>query len=159
GKREPVPAWRLVGERSLVEQRRTHLVGRNPELALLDGALEALAAGRGAVVVVSGDAGVGKSRLTEEVHGRATDRGFRWCATRCLSSGAGLAYWPFAELLRHEPDVEAAVAAEDRPFLARFLGEDAPEIDELEPEAFRRGLHAAAANTLGRLAEDRPLVL
>ncbi len=159
GKSEPVPGWRLIGERAQVERGRRKLVGRDAEMATLNEALDDLGRGQGTVVVVAGEAGVGKSRLTAELQQLAAERGFRWLATRCLSYGAALAYWPVTHLLRSERDVVDAAGEDERPFLARILGEEAPSVDELEPEAFRRGLHAAVASALGRLAEERPVLL
>jgi adenylate cyclase len=159
GKREPVPGWRLVGERAQVERLQRRLVGRDHELSVLGETLDELERGQGTVVVLAGEAGVGKSRLTSELRQLAAERGIRWLGTRCLSYGAALAYWPVTQLLRSERDVFDAATEDERPFLARILGEAAPIVDELEPEAFRRGLHAAVAAALGRLAEERPVLL
>ena len=53
------------------------LFGRRPELAAVEDVLEQVAAGRGRVVLVSGEAGIGKSRFTEAVVAAAERRGFR----------------------------------------------------------------------------------
>jgi class 3 adenylate cyclase/tetratricopeptide (TPR) repeat protein len=182
GKAEPVPAWRLLGRRTAPAPRARHrgatLVGRDRELAAIGDMLAALDGGRGGIVTVTGEPGVGKSRLSEAVEARARELGLRWLQTRCLSYGASLAYWPYAELVRSlggvrsedEPEqaqhrlaetLERAGAVTAVPFFARLLG--LPGVSEqvagLEPEAFRRGLHAAFATTLVALAKERPLVL
>src|SRR5262245_17617236 len=159
GKSEPVPGWRLIGEREQVESRRHRLVGRSAEVAVLQESLDELAEGRGRVLLLSGDPGVGKSRLTAELRELAAERGIRWLGARCLSYGAALAYWPFTDLMQREPDVVEAAGSEHRPFIARMLDEPAPEVADLEPEAFRRGLHAAVASALGTLAGTQPVVL
>lgn len=159
GKAEPVPAWRVIAEKARVERQRRRLVGREAEIASLTGALDELAQGRGAVVVVGGEAGVGKSRLKDEFEGLALERGVRWLPTRCLSYGAALAYWPVSALLRSEPDLAHAAGAEQRPFIARLLGEPAPEVADLEPEAFRRGLHSAVTTAVAAVAETQPIVI
>src|SRR5207237_3526238 len=46
-----------------------------------------------------------------------------------------------------------------RPFVEGMLGEATTSVDDLEPEAFRRGLHAAIAAALGRLADAGPALL
>jgi adenylate cyclase len=182
GKAEPVPAWRLLGRRTAPAPRASHrgatLVGRDRELAAVGDMLAALNGGRGGIVTITGEPGVGKSRLSEAVEARAEELGLRWLQTRCLSYGASLVYWPYAELVRSLAGVrseddpeqserrladtfERAGAATAVPFFARLLG--LPGVSEqiagLEPEAFRRGLHAAFATTLTALAKEGPLVL
>jgi adenylate cyclase len=155
GKSEPVPAWRLIGKRAGARRvRSTPLVGRERELEELDAALQTVADGRGSVVTLTGEAGVGKSRLTEAAQARAEDFGIAWHQTRCLSYGVALAYWPYAELIRDEP------VAMTVPYFSRLLGLSGGEdVAGLEPEAFRRGLHSAFAEWLGVVAGERPTVL
>ena len=73
GKREPIAAYELVApahEATAItiaaERGLTPLVGRDEELATLDGAFRRLATGQPQVVAVVGDAGSGKSRLLYE---------------------------------------------------------------------------------------------
>jgi len=74
GKAEPVVAYRVLGEKdepgSLrgIEGMSTPLVGRDSELSQLSGILERLHDGRGAVVSLIGEAGIGKSSLLNELH-------------------------------------------------------------------------------------------
>jgi class 3 adenylate cyclase/tetratricopeptide (TPR) repeat protein len=159
GKSEPVPAWRLVGELPRVERARRRLVGRERELAIIAATIGALGGGRGSVVAVTGEPGVGKTRLTEEARELARQRGIRWLEARCISYGAALAYWPYVDLFRREPEIVEAADAEGRPFLAHLLGETAAEIARLEPEAFRRGLHAAVVTAFRRLAPEPAVLL
>jgi adenylate cyclase len=183
GKSEPVPAWRLLGQRRERAARRPQtdepLIGREDELAAIAAALDGLQRGRGGIVTVTGEAGVGKSRLTAETRRLAEDRGLRWLETRCLSYGAGLAYWPYTELLRGFAGLygdEAAATASDRfataldevgtrtalPFFAQLLGldgENADEVAQLEPEAFRRALHDAFATWASGVARATSTVL
>lgn len=180
GKSEPVPAWRLLGEkqtRTVSARERRPLVGRDDELAVAKPVLEALFDGRGGVLAVTGEAGVGKSRLTEEIRSRAEADGVAWLETRCISYGGALPYWPFAELVRRvvgirpddEPSEAAAMVAagiadpRHAAFFALLLGLPAPhgaaDVAELEPEAFRRGLHEAFADWLRALTAARPLVV
>jgi class 3 adenylate cyclase len=62
GKAEPVAAFRVVGERERVVRRLTPLIGRDHELANLDEVFGGLADGRGAIVAITGEPGIGKSR-------------------------------------------------------------------------------------------------
>lgn len=86
------------------------LVARGREVDRLRVAYEQAAAGSAAAVLVAGDAGVGKTRLSEELAAMAADTGALVLTGRCLDAGeAGLAYLPFAEALSGVPDREAAL--------------------------------------------------
>ena len=77
------------------------LVGRVSELGELDRALAATRAGTGATVLVAGEAGIGKTRLTAEFTRRAREAGFRVLLGRSIDLvGSELPYQPFAEALR-----------------------------------------------------------
>jgi class 3 adenylate cyclase/tetratricopeptide (TPR) repeat protein len=185
GKAQPVPAWRLLGPSAAAEQRsalmgrpRVPLVGRERELERLTSLLDRLGAGEpGGTVTVVGEPGVGKSRLTDELRSEARARGIAWHEARGVSFGGGLAYWPFLELLRREfgigPDdagetararISSELAAlgvpEIAPVFARLAGITAhAAVMDLEPEAFRRGLHDAVRRWLLARAANGPLVL
>ena len=75
------------------------LVGRGPELRALTTALDEAAAGRGSAVFVTGDAGVGKSRLAREVAAVASDRGFLVLSGRAADSALPVPYRPVSEAL------------------------------------------------------------
>ena len=178
GKTEPVSAWRLVGAREAPARPRRPLIGREEEVAAVVQALAAACEGRGSVITVTGEPGVGKSRLTEEARAWAEDAGMGWLHARCLSYGAGLAYWAYAELLRavaglvvSDSLIEAGHKLRSAlghlpsalPYFERLLGlpaaGDAPDVVSLEPEAFRRGLHAAFRAWLSMLANAEPTVV
>ena len=154
GKAEPVPAWRLVGKREAARAAgTTRLIGREQELEEIVSPLTP-AADRGAAAAVLGEPGVGKSKLAEAARARLEEAGVRWLETRCLSYGAGLAYRPFVELLRQDADIGPD------PYFARLTGEETyGQLGDLEPEAFRRGLHAALGEWLTRLARTQPTVV
>jgi DNA-binding CsgD family transcriptional regulator len=75
------------------------LIGRSAELTALTAALEAAAAGRGSATFVTGDAGVGKSRLLRECAAQASSRGFRVLTGRATESSVPLPYRPVSEAL------------------------------------------------------------
>jgi len=76
-------------------------VGRAGELGTLERALAAARAGRGAAILVTGDAGIGKTRLAAELIRRARDGGFATLLGRSIDLvGTELPYQPFAEALR-----------------------------------------------------------
>jgi DNA-binding CsgD family transcriptional regulator len=75
------------------------LIDRSAELSALSGALVAATEGRGGMVFVTGDAGVGKSRLVREVVSLASERGLRVLAGRATESAVPVPYRPVAEAL------------------------------------------------------------
>jgi hypothetical protein len=76
-------------------------VGREREIEELERALEATRAGNGATVLIAGEAGIGKTRLTADLAKRARDTGFDVLLGRSIDLvGTHLAYQPFVEALR-----------------------------------------------------------
>jgi DNA-binding SARP family transcriptional activator/tetratricopeptide (TPR) repeat protein len=128
-------------------------VGRERELGELERALLATAAGNGATVLVSGEAGIGKTRLASELATGARARGFEVVVGRCLDLiGTELTYQPFADALRpHVPQLPWAEGRSARSQLSVFeetlalianLAGSAPLLLVLED------LHWADASTL-----------
>lgn len=75
GKAHPITVYRPLGQTALRDRPQTPLIGRTAELNLLiDQVHELLDGGGGAVVVVEGEAGIGKSRLIDELRRRARAR-------------------------------------------------------------------------------------
>jgi DNA-binding SARP family transcriptional activator len=103
-------------------------VSRERELRELLGALGDARAGRGRVVLLEGEPGIGKTRLAEELAGRARELGVRVLVGRCWEAGGAPAYWPWVQALR------AHVRATDAATLRDQLGASAAEIAELLPE-------------------------
>jgi len=127
GRTETVVASRLVGPRPMTEPpSRTPLVGRDAELGRLESAVADLRSGRGQVVLLVGDAGLGKTRMLAELLSLAGDAVTR-LEGRCVSYGAGSPYGPFVELLRtwlgvEESDAELAVRTKLRARAGALLG-------------------------------------
>jgi DNA-binding CsgD family transcriptional regulator/tetratricopeptide (TPR) repeat protein len=82
-------------------------IGRRQELSSLRAAVERGTAGDAVVVLVGGDAGIGKTRLTEEVAGDARQRGWLVLEGGCVSlgNGEGLPFAPIVEALRRLPAI------------------------------------------------------
>jgi tetratricopeptide (TPR) repeat protein len=99
GKREPVPAYRLVSVLDSPERGHAmRFVGREGELAQIAEAWErAEAQTRCELVTVVGEAGVGKSRLVAEALASVDARIVRG---RCLPYGDGITYWPVVEVVK-----------------------------------------------------------
>ena len=76
------------------------LPGRDRELAFLLERLAQAQAGRGCIVTVAGDAGIGKSRLLDAVAGHATTAAITTWWGRCYETPGAPAFWPWTRVLR-----------------------------------------------------------
>jgi tetratricopeptide (TPR) repeat protein len=162
GKAEPVPAFRLLEVRDRDRDGRRAIgpfVGRQSELTrLLDDFALTVHKRSCRLVVVTGEAGIGKSRLVREVSSRV-EADARLLIGRCLSYGEGITYWPLRDV------VHQVAGAEPLPELTRLLG------DATVAEAVAGAIGAAtSAATSGEIqwsirrlletvAAERPLVL
>src|SRR4051794_28665417 len=98
GRTEAVQASRLVRARVAAGLPfRPVMLGRDAELGVIGSALDAAVSGRSSIVVLTGEAGVGKTRLLAELRDLAGARA-AWLAGHCRSYGS-LAYAPYAEAL------------------------------------------------------------
>ena len=116
-------------------------------------------------VLLSGDAGVGKSRLIAELGRRALDSGWRVLTGHCLDFGSSaLAYLPFSEalgkLVGEEPELVASLV-EDHPAIARLLPAHRLMADEAPKErpTDRSDLFDAVQATLETVGSPHPLLL
>src|SRR5262245_19951509 len=75
-------------------------VGRLPALQVLFDAMERAAGGRGQLVLIRGEAGIGKTRTLKEVSARARQRGFRSFIGVAYEAQGAPAYWPWVQILR-----------------------------------------------------------
>jgi class 3 adenylate cyclase len=102
----PVLAYEAVGvaERPEklrgIEGLRARMIGRERELGELKEAADRWLSGRGQMVSVIGEAGIGKSRLVAELKEYLATRQFRCLEGRCISIGQPISYWPFLDMLR-----------------------------------------------------------
>ena len=183
GKSEPLRLWRAVrvvagiggSERS--EGSEAPFLGRDGELRLVKDQLHQTVARRSArLVVVSGEPGVGKSRLRREFSNYTdglADR-YLWHLGRCLAHGDGIAFWALSEMVRQRfgipQDAPSAVIAEkldaglaewvpdpeDREFIAPRLG---ALLGVAEPGLGRAELFAGWRLFFERLAMVEPVIL
>jgi DNA-binding SARP family transcriptional activator len=148
----------------------TGFVGRRRELAVFDRVLGQLGQGRRQLVLIAGDAGIGKTRLAQELTARAQGSGADGVWGRCYEGPGAPAFWPWMEVIR-------ALARGKRPEqLRRALGPGGgnltrlvPELAELfpdlqappplAPEAARFALYDSLSGLLARLCTSTPLVL
>lgn len=114
GKSEPVSAFRLLElmtEPPVQRRLDTPLVGRDRELTALQAALTAAVdAGTPQLATIAGPAGIGKSRLAQELLAISPARVL---VARCLSYGEGITYWPLAEVMAQIDDLDGVLAHGD----------------------------------------------
>jgi predicted ATPase len=141
-------------------------VGRVEELHLLEAARRRAADGEPAVVLVGGEAGVGKTRLIAELTTRCVADGTRVLAGGCVPVGdGGLAYAPIAEALRDTTSEEGVAAVRELvgpswAELARILPVLGEPASSLPPgPAAQLRLFELLLRLLGRLSDQAPLVL
>ena len=152
----------------MVKASRTSFVGRTEQLARLEAALEAAADGEPRVVLVGGEAGVGKTRLVTEFSTRARRRGAQTLAGGCYElSGGGLPYGPIVGMLRGIARRLDVVARRERlgalVDLLELLpsGEESSEAAEQPGEAgtAQARLFGLLLDLLDRLGQAGPVVL
>jgi DNA-binding SARP family transcriptional activator len=110
---------------------RSTFVGRDAELAVLRARLSEALAGRGGVVLLAGEPGIGKTRLADELAGEARASGARVLVGRCWEAGGAPAYWPWVQALGELP-VAAAPDSEGARF--RLFEAVAAELHEKAAE-------------------------
>lgn len=142
------------------------LVGRSDELDQL-----AALAGVGAdginpvpgAVVLSGDAGIGKTRVLTALQERAAEQGWRLAVGQCMNlGGSPLPYLPFTEIFAKLEAMDAALveaAATQHPAVRRLLPTRGPESDSGEHQMDRAGRFASVHAVLSLLGAERPLLL
>lgn len=190
GKAEPVEAYRVLGEREGavptrgIEGLSSPLVGRERELGMLASRMTELMAGRGQVVSIMGEAGLGKSRLVAELRKWAGATPVRWYEGRSLSYETTTPYAPFVDLFGSVFSVKGEDSDADKyekvkstiasvipghedsvaPFFAALLGvklSGEPEnmVKYLEPPALRGRIFHMVPAFVEALALKEPVAL
>jgi DNA-binding winged helix-turn-helix (wHTH) protein len=155
------------GPPAVSSDHKATFVGRIAEVARIEAALDRVALGQGRLLFITGEAGIGKSRLLQELTARAQVRHAVVIIGHCLEDDGAPPYWPWSEILHALLD-----ECEDhhlRFSVERLIGDLTPR--RAEPP---RGHHARAALTdadarfrlfhdvtevLCQAARDRPLIV
>jgi class 3 adenylate cyclase/tetratricopeptide (TPR) repeat protein len=187
GKAAPVLAYKALRERPVrtrfeaaVERGLTPFVGRDQELAALRGYLEQAKRGQGQVVFVSGEAGIGKSRLLLEFRRCILDEVVTWLEGHCISYSKNVPYLPMIDILKsnfgvQEADNDAAIirkvdestaewvesARATVPYLKYLLNIDPgdPAVLTMDPMERRAGIFAGLRALLLQDSQQRLLVV
>ncbi len=170
---------RLEGAKQLVDPGGPRFVGRELEVELLRGRLRGAVGGRGHLVGVMGEAGIGKSRVLAEVRRQLAPGTAVYLEGRCLSHGHGVPYLPIIDLVRgllglSDEDDEAfrdkarrrlALAGLDAdeaaPYILRLCGRktDDARLALLSSEAIQARTFAVLRQLFVHAAADQPLLI
>jgi eukaryotic-like serine/threonine-protein kinase len=160
------------------EPQRSAFVGRRRELAELLEALEGGADSQRHLFQISGEPGIGKTRLVDEVAAGARDRGVRVVWGRCWEGEGAPAYWPWIQVLRAslsevEPEQRRALLeSEVTPHIAHDVAQIVPELrpallegprpsatTQLDPEQARFRLFDSVTNLLKNFARSKAMLI
>ncbi len=192
GKSRPIQAYRVIQSKPGAVKKRglddigltSPLVGREDEMAAMRTAVQRLVEhGEGGLVLIFGEAGIGKSRLKDEL-GLTIGESVRWLEGSTLSFSQTLSYWPFQEILRDFADItddDDETAAWFRleqsitrlhsektddilPYLASLLALEVREpylerVQYLEAEDLGRQIYLTCLRFFEQLALEQPLML
>ena len=163
---EPAPAPDRLPDR-LAQALASPWVGRHATLRRLRALAERAVAGEAGLVFVSGEGGIGKTRLIAELAHRMP--GFQVLYGRCDEEEL-YPFGPWVDMLRPHlarmPQPELAELVRGAPELARLLPEIQERLPDLgglppvgEPETRRRQMFGAVVTVVRRLAAERPVLL
>ncbi len=145
-------------------------VGRDRELEAMVRALDDARAGRGRLVLLAGEPGIGKTRLAVELAVRAAEAGATVVWGRCWEAGGAPAFWPWIQALRElvrsvpEENLRASLGGGVSE-IAQLLPElrdrfpDLPDLHPTPPDAARFHLFEAVQEFLRNASRERPLVM
>jgi len=196
GKADEIQSYRVIGLREEGKQSErvsrgrmmSPIVGRDAELSVLYYCLERLLTGKGSIVSITGEAGIGKSRLIEDSYHYAKKNEnldqIEWLQGNTLSYGRTISYWAFLEILRvysgiTEEDDEATAwekletkiihmfgngADEILPYIASLMnlepkGKHSERTTYLDGDAMGRQIFLASYRFFDSLSMSTPVVL
>jgi class 3 adenylate cyclase/tetratricopeptide (TPR) repeat protein len=149
---------------------RTPFVGRKDEIARLHAVWRTSAGGNAGTCLITGEPGVGKSRLLGEFKASIAEEPHRWLEARCDPRGVNTAFGPVAEMIRRALEIargdgeaeqtrklDAAFAPQQKQLIAGLLGVSTSELPA--SDRFRHELMAAIEGWLHGVADATPLVL
>ena len=146
-------------------------MGRYPELKKLKTALEDALSGQGRMVMLAGEAGIGKTRISHELADYARQKEALVLWGRCYENPSSPSYWPWTQIIRtytEERDSEALFQdmAAGAPYIAELVPEVRQRFPELQhptplgdPELARFRLFDSIATFLKTVASRHPVVL
>jgi predicted ATPase/class 3 adenylate cyclase len=189
GKAEKVTPYRVVGMKKTPQRKRgiaelsSPLVGRIKEFGLIRSVVERISGNKAEVISLIGEAGLGKSRIIEEVR-RETDGTVVWIGGKCFSYGKTVPFSVFLDQLRSycgidELDSGSVVRGKLRQqvqsflkektdkyftYLCLFLSVEVPEeqkdrVRHLDPKSLRLEMYVSIKVFLKEMTKVKPIVL
>ena len=142
------------------------LIGREAEMSEIRTGIEAVMKGSGRLLMVAGEPGVGKTRLSQEAALACLERGFVVATGRCYEPHRSVPYYPFLEALWSlygaAPDAVRARIPARWPYVMRLLPEgpgDAVPATSAGPEEEQQRLFWAVTGLVQAIAETAPVAL
>ncbi|MCA1682529.1 MAG: protein kinase [Actinobacteria bacterium] len=145
-------------------------LGREAEMRELRGAVDGAFAGHGRIVMIVGEAGIGKTRLAAETDTYAELRGATVLWGRCTQSAGAPSYWPWIQAIRSYvrtvgPDVLRSELGSGASDIAQIVSEVGPQLGEvaepqsLDPEQARFRLFDSIAGFLANASQRTPIAI
>jgi eukaryotic-like serine/threonine-protein kinase len=165
------PSRPILGGVLFSTAQRTPFVGRDTESSAIRSTISHALPGNGSVIMLSGGAGVGKTRLAIEIAEDAARSGSACFMGRCYERDDPVPYLPFVQIIEAMLDQQPSLAE-----IARMVGDNGPELaqltpclrrvfphtpdaPELPPAQKRHYLFQSVAEALQRAARTRPQLL
>jgi len=152
------------------ESRKSDFIGRQQELAVLTAALDDALSGRGQMVMLAGEPGIGKTRLAQELASRAESLGAQVLWGWCYEHAGAPPYWPYVQPIRAyvqgtSPDQlhsQMGPGAADIAEVVPEIREKLPDLEmpaSLEPDQARFRLFDSFATFFKSAAQTQPMML
>lgn len=153
------------------EELRSDLVGRNDEFQFLKERLQKMLLQEGSTVFVAGEAGIGKTRIVQELADFARDKKVRHLVGRCILGEGSLPYQPFIELIGKYLELKDVKKEED---LEGFISDRLPvlsgrtnilkvflNVSKVDESSLLRKeqLWDAITKLIENISQERPLLL
>lgn len=191
GKKEPVPVYELLSRKEKKYRpqvnfgRMVHseIIGREKEIDILELKVNKLTAGRGSIVTLIGEAGIGKSRLLAELQKKDIIKRLTFLEGRSISMGKNLSFHPIIDLLRNWAEIKEQDSEEEAfgklktavcfihpepeeviPFAAllmgiKLTGHYAERVSGIEGEALEKLIIKSVRELMRAGAEIMPMVI
>jgi diguanylate cyclase (GGDEF)-like protein len=150
--------YRVTAEDLLKWVRSDRIIGRGKELQKLLYYYEESLSGKGSLILISGEAGIGKTRLAEEILKRASLKESRVLSGRNFEATSGIPYFPIREMLKDVEGFVSQLTPGYREEIEKLFPKSSAETDAALPENIYRLYHALSLLYFN-IAEGKGLVI